>query len=43
MSAKNPKETIEGVLKAAAENGETAKLLDLLERGAPFVVDMVSF
>ena len=34
--------TIEEVLKAAAEAGETAKIISLLERGAPFVVDMVS-
>ena len=34
-------ESIEEVLKVAAQNGETAKLVSLLERGAPFVVDMV--
>ena len=35
------KETIEDILKDAAENGDTQKLLGLLEKGAPFVVDMV--
>ena len=35
------KETIEDILKDAAENGDTIKLLGLLEKGAPFVVDMV--
>ena len=35
------KETIEDILKDAAENGDTQKLIGLLEKGAPFVVDMV--
>ena len=29
------------MVQGAAEAGDTARLLDLLERGAPFVVDMV--
>ena len=37
------KETIEDILKDAAENGDTQKLLGLLEKGAPFVVDMVHY
>ena len=34
--------TVENVLKLAAESGDTLAVISMLERGAPFVIDMVS-
>ena len=43
-SANQPQEgTVEYMLKQAAENGDKTAVINMLERGAPFVVDMVSF
>jgi hypothetical protein len=35
------KEILENILQEAARNGETVRLIELLEMGAPFVVDTV--
>jgi hypothetical protein len=35
------KDILESVLQEAAQNGDTARLIELLEMGAPFVVDTV--
>ena len=35
------KEILENILQEAAQNGETSRLIELLEMGAPFVVDTV--
>jgi hypothetical protein len=35
------KDILENVLQEAAQNGETDRLIELLEMGAPFVVDAV--
>ena len=35
--------TVEAMLKQAAESGDTGAVINMLERGAPFVVDMVSY
>ena len=34
-------EQVENLLRQAAEKGDTATIIHLLQRGAPFVVDMV--
>jgi hypothetical protein len=36
------KEILENILREAAVGGETGRLVELLEMGAPFVVDTVS-
>ena len=42
-SGNQPQEgTVEYILKQAAENGDKTAVINMLERGAPFVVDMVS-
>ena len=39
---RNIRQTVEQQLQNLALNGQTSKLIKLLEDGAPFVVDMVS-
>ena len=42
MNRRDNLKTAEDLLKEAAANGDTDELINLLENGAPFIVDTVS-